>query len=226
MAGATLVGLAMFATLFLGADPGRVPHARRRARRRRERPAPAGARAPGLARARCWSARFAAAAAVSGAYVVAVALATMILTWAIGGWWPDRVVTPLLAPGARRGDHRRAVAGRLGRARLDGQRDRGVHALRRRADGRAARPDRRGAELGHAAGRRARRALGAAVRGALPGGPGAAHGRHRRLHAAGDRRSARSAARRPRARCCGCGRSRISGLVGAAALAVFKRRDL
>jgi ABC-type transport system involved in multi-copper enzyme maturation permease subunit len=49
-----------------------------------------------VSRATLLVARFAAAAAVSGAYVAAVALATMILTWAIGGWWPDRVIAPLL----------------------------------------------------------------------------------------------------------------------------------
>ena len=56
----------------------------------------------------------------------------------------------------RRGGHRGAVAARLGLPLGHGQRDRRVHGLRRRADGRPARPDRRGARVGHAAGRRAR----------------------------------------------------------------------
>jgi ABC-type transport system involved in multi-copper enzyme maturation permease subunit len=40
--------------------------------------------------------RFAAAASVCGAYVAAVFVATAVITWAFGGWWPDRVVIPAL----------------------------------------------------------------------------------------------------------------------------------
>jgi ABC-type transport system involved in multi-copper enzyme maturation permease subunit len=96
VAGATLVGLAMFATLFLGAilavflTLGVV-----------RGDAASGLLQPVLvrpvSRATLLIARFSAAAAVSGAYVIAVALATMLLTKAIGGWWPDRVIMPLLA---------------------------------------------------------------------------------------------------------------------------------
>jgi Cu-processing system permease protein len=95
VAGATLVGLGMFATLFLGAvlavflTLGVV-----------RGDAESGLLQPVLvrpvSRGTLLVARFAAAAVVSGAYVAAVAMATMILTWAIGDWWPDRVITPLL----------------------------------------------------------------------------------------------------------------------------------
>jgi Cu-processing system permease protein len=95
VAGATLVGLGMFATLFLGAvlavflTLGVV-----------RGDAESGLLQPVLvrpvSRGTLLVARFAAAAVVSGAYVAAVALATMILTWALGDWWPDRVITPLL----------------------------------------------------------------------------------------------------------------------------------
>jgi ABC-2 type transport system permease protein len=96
VAGATLVGLAMFATLFLGAilavflTLGVV-----------RGDAASGLLQPVLvrpvSRATLLIARFAAAAVVSGAYVAIVALCTIVLTKAIGGWWPDRVVLPLLA---------------------------------------------------------------------------------------------------------------------------------
>jgi ABC-type transport system involved in multi-copper enzyme maturation permease subunit len=95
VAGATLVGLAMFATLFLGAvlavflTLGVV-----------RGDAESGLLQPVLvrpvSRGTLLVARFAAAAVVSGAYVIAVALVAMILTYAIGDWWPDRVVGPLL----------------------------------------------------------------------------------------------------------------------------------
>jgi len=96
VAGATLVGLAMFATLFLGAvlavflTLGVV-----------RGDAESGLLQPVLvrpvSRGTLLVARFAAAAVVSGAYVIAVALVAMILTYAIGDWWPDRVFGPLLA---------------------------------------------------------------------------------------------------------------------------------
>jgi ABC-type transport system involved in multi-copper enzyme maturation permease subunit len=91
--GATLLGLAMFATLFLGtiltvfltlgvvqgdAERGLLQPLVVRPVRRRT----------------LLLARFVAAAAVSGGYVVAVFLAAAVITWAIGGWWPDRVAGP------------------------------------------------------------------------------------------------------------------------------------
>jgi ABC-2 type transport system permease protein len=96
VAGATLVGLAMFATLFLGAVLAvflTLGVVRGDAERGLLQPV----LVRPVSRGTLLVARFAAAAAVSGAYVAAVALATMIITWAIGGWWPDRVVTPLLS---------------------------------------------------------------------------------------------------------------------------------
>jgi Cu-processing system permease protein len=95
VAGATLVGLAMFATLFLGAVLAvflTLGVVRGDAERGLLQPM----LVRPVSRATLLVARFAAAAAVSGAYVAVVALATMILTWAIGGWWPDRVIAPLL----------------------------------------------------------------------------------------------------------------------------------
>src|SRR6185503_17641790 len=38
-------------------------------------------------------------AAVCVPYVIAIALATFLLTDALGGWWPDRVIAPLAALG-------------------------------------------------------------------------------------------------------------------------------
>jgi ABC-2 type transport system permease protein len=95
VAGATLVGLAMFATLFLGTVLAvflTLGVVRGDAERGLLQPV----LVRPVSRGTLLVARFAAAAAVSGAYVVAVVLGSMVLTWAIGGWWPDRVVTPLL----------------------------------------------------------------------------------------------------------------------------------
>jgi len=96
VAGATLVGLAMFATLFLGAVLSvflTLGVVRGDAERGLLQPV----LVRPVSRATLLGARFAAAAAVSGAYVAAVAFATMVITWAIGGWWPDRVLSPLIA---------------------------------------------------------------------------------------------------------------------------------
>jgi ABC-2 type transport system permease protein len=41
--------------------------------------------------------RYAAAASVCGGYVIAVFLSTTVITWLAGGWWPDRVIVPALA---------------------------------------------------------------------------------------------------------------------------------
>jgi ABC-2 type transport system permease protein len=96
VAGATLVGLAMFATLFLGAVLSvflTLGVVRGDAERGLLQPV----LVRPVSRATLLVARFAAAAAVSGAYVAAVAFATMVITWAIGDWWPDRVLSPLIA---------------------------------------------------------------------------------------------------------------------------------
>jgi Cu-processing system permease protein len=95
VAGATLVGLAMFATLFLGTILAvflTLGAVRGEAERGLLQPV----LVRPVSRATLLLARFAAAAAVSGAYVAAVALAAMAITRALGGWWPDRVAVPLL----------------------------------------------------------------------------------------------------------------------------------
>jgi Cu-processing system permease protein len=95
VAGATILGLAMFATLFLGtilavfltlgavrgdAERGLLQPILVRPLRRRT----------------VLLGRFAAAASVCGVYVVLVFLATTIITWAFSDWWPDRLVIPAL----------------------------------------------------------------------------------------------------------------------------------
>ena len=96
VAGATLLGLAMFATLFLGtvlavfltlgavrgdADSGLLQPLLVRP----------------LSRRTLLLGRFVAAAGVCGAYVSVVFLAAAVITWALGGWWPDHVLAPVLA---------------------------------------------------------------------------------------------------------------------------------
>jgi ABC-2 type transport system permease protein len=95
VAGATILGLAMFATLFLGtilavfltlgavrgdAERGLLQPVLVRPLRRRT----------------VLAGRFVAAAGVCGAYVVAVFLAATVITWAFSDWWPDRTVQPAL----------------------------------------------------------------------------------------------------------------------------------
>jgi ABC-type transport system involved in multi-copper enzyme maturation permease subunit len=95
VAGAVLLGLSMFGTLFLGAilavflTLGAVGGDAERGLLQPVivRPVP---------RRIFLLGRFAAAAAVCCLYVVAVFLAAVVITWAIGGWWPDRVVLPAL----------------------------------------------------------------------------------------------------------------------------------
>lgn len=95
VAGATILGLAMFATLFLGTilavflTLGAV-------RGDAER----GLLQPVLVRPvhrrTVLAGRFAAAAAVCAAYVIAVFLAATAITWAFSDWWPDRTLSPAL----------------------------------------------------------------------------------------------------------------------------------
>ena len=95
MAGATILGLAMFATLFLGtilavfltlgavrgdAERGLLQPVLVRPLRRRT----------------VLAGRFAAAAVVTGIYVIFVFLATAAITRAFSGWWPDNTVAPAL----------------------------------------------------------------------------------------------------------------------------------
>jgi ABC-type transport system involved in multi-copper enzyme maturation permease subunit len=93
VAGATILGLAMFATLFLGtilavfltlgavrgdAERGLLQPVLVRPLRRRT----------------VLTGRFIAAAGVCGAYVVVVFLAATVITWVFSDWWPDRTVIP------------------------------------------------------------------------------------------------------------------------------------
>ncbi len=95
VAGATVQGLAMFATLFLGtilavfltlgavrgdAERGLLQPVLVRPVRRRT----------------VLLGRFIAASGVCMAYVIAIFFATVVLTWAFSDWWPDRVVVPAI----------------------------------------------------------------------------------------------------------------------------------
>jgi ABC-type transport system involved in multi-copper enzyme maturation permease subunit len=93
LAGATVLGLAMFATLFLGAVLAvfltlNVVRG----------DAEAGLLQPLVARpvgrSQLLLARFLGAAGVAAAYVLTVYAATVLITWWAGGWTPDRVVRP------------------------------------------------------------------------------------------------------------------------------------
>jgi Cu-processing system permease protein len=91
--GSTLLGLAMFTTLFLGCvlavflTLGAV-----RGDAERGLLQPLVVRP--LGRTELLAGRFAAAAGVCAGYVAAVYTATMLITAAAGGWWPDHVVSP------------------------------------------------------------------------------------------------------------------------------------
>jgi Cu-processing system permease protein len=95
VAAATILGLAMFATLFLGtilavfltlgavrgdAERGLLQPILVRPVRRRT----------------VLAGRFAAAASVCGAYVIVVFVAATVITWAFSDWWPDRLLVPAL----------------------------------------------------------------------------------------------------------------------------------
>jgi Cu-processing system permease protein len=98
VAGATVLGLAMFATLFLGtilavfltlgavrgdAERGLLQPVLVRPLRRRT----------------VLLGRFAAAASVCAVYVIVVFLATAVITYAFSSWWPDRIVVPAIQLG-------------------------------------------------------------------------------------------------------------------------------
>ena len=93
LTGATLFGLSMFATLFLGTVLAvflTISVVRGDAERGLLQPLvvrPVG-------RPALLVARFAAAAVVCTVYVLAVYTAAMVITGVAGHWWPDRVVTP------------------------------------------------------------------------------------------------------------------------------------
>jgi ABC-type transport system involved in multi-copper enzyme maturation permease subunit len=95
LAGATLLGLALFATLFLGAilavflTLGAV-----RGDADRGLLQPLVVRPIG--RSTLLLGRFAGAAFASALYVAGIYVASLLITGATGGWWPDRLVTPAL----------------------------------------------------------------------------------------------------------------------------------
>ena len=93
VAGATILGLAMFATLFLGTILAvflTLGAVRGDAERGLLQPL----LVRPVSRATVLAARFASAALVCGAYVIAVFLVSAVVTWALGGWWPDRILAP------------------------------------------------------------------------------------------------------------------------------------
>lgn len=93
LAGATVLGLAMFATLFLGVILAvflTLGVVRGDAERGVLQPLVVRP----LGRSTLLVARFVGAALVSGLYVAAVYAAAVAITGAVGGWWPDRLVLP------------------------------------------------------------------------------------------------------------------------------------
>jgi Cu-processing system permease protein len=99
VAGAILLGLSMFATLFLGAILAvflTLGAVRGDAERGLLQPL----LVRPLSRATFLAGRFLAAGAVCAAYVIAVFLSSVVITHASGGWWPDAIVKPALELGA------------------------------------------------------------------------------------------------------------------------------
>jgi Cu-processing system permease protein len=95
VAAATLLGLAMFATMFLGTILAvflTLGAIRGDAERGLLQPL----LVRPLSRRDVLLGRFGAAASVCGAYVIVVFLAAATITWAFGDWWPDRTVLPAL----------------------------------------------------------------------------------------------------------------------------------
>jgi ABC-type transport system involved in multi-copper enzyme maturation permease subunit len=98
VAGATLLGLSMFATLFLGAILAvflTLGAVRGDAERGLLQPL----LVRPLSRATFLAGRYAAAAGVCVAYVIAVFLAAVVITGVFIDWWPDRVLVPALELG-------------------------------------------------------------------------------------------------------------------------------
>jgi ABC-type transport system involved in multi-copper enzyme maturation permease subunit len=93
--GATILGLAIFATLFLGTVLAvflTLGAVRGDAERGLLQPI----LVRPLERRTVLLGRFVAAASVCGVYVIAVFLAATVITWAFSGWWPDSLVVPAL----------------------------------------------------------------------------------------------------------------------------------
>jgi Cu-processing system permease protein len=99
VAGATLLGLSMFATLFLGAILAvflTLGAVRGDAERGLLQPL----LVRPLSRGTFLLGRFVAAASVCAAYVIAVFLASAVITNVFIDWWPDQVIVPALELGA------------------------------------------------------------------------------------------------------------------------------
>jgi ABC-type transport system involved in multi-copper enzyme maturation permease subunit len=93
LAGATLLGLNMFGTLFLGTVLAvflTLGAVRGDAERGLLQPL----LVRPVSRRSLLIARWAASSAVCAAYVIGVFLLAAVITWVAGGWWPDRVVEP------------------------------------------------------------------------------------------------------------------------------------
>jgi Cu-processing system permease protein len=92
---ATLLGLNMFGTLFLGTILAvflTLGAVRGDAERGLLQPL----LVRPVSRRTLLTARFAASALVCGGYVIVVFAIATVTTWALGGWWPDRVIEPAL----------------------------------------------------------------------------------------------------------------------------------
>jgi ABC-type transport system involved in multi-copper enzyme maturation permease subunit len=95
VAGATVLGLAMFATLFLGTILAvflTLGAVRGEAERGLLQPV----LVRPLRRRTVLLGRFAAAAAVCALYVIVVFMATAVITYAFSSWWPDLIVVPAI----------------------------------------------------------------------------------------------------------------------------------
>jgi Cu-processing system permease protein len=95
IAGATLLGLSMFGTLFLGTVLAvflTLGAVRGDAERGLLQPL----LVRPVTRRTLLLGRYTAAAGVCAAYVIAVFLAATVITWIMGGWWPDALVGPAL----------------------------------------------------------------------------------------------------------------------------------
>jgi len=95
IAGATVLGLSMFATLFLGTVLAvflTLGAVRGDAERGLLQPL----LVRPVTRATLLLGRYVAAAAVCAGYVTAVFLSCAVITWIMGGWWPDALIMPAL----------------------------------------------------------------------------------------------------------------------------------
>ena len=225
VAAATLLGLAMFATLFLGTVLAvflTLGAVRGDAERGLLQPL----LVRPVTRRTLLLGRYAAAATVCAGYVIAVFLAAAVITWIIGGWWPDRIVVPAL--GLALAVAIIAALSLAGSVFLSATAN-GIAVFMVFGAGLVA-----GllGQIGEALGSDTLQNVAKVSSWLLPfeglyqaalAGPDRGHGR---LHAARDQpRPVRRARRRP-AWACGCGRSCYLGLVGAWALRGFARRDL